>query len=357
MFNFENVKIFECEKTARYVANEYKYCKVAVFKVDNEKQENLNQSLFEQGVIPIDVYVNGGKSLSVDHACNYVKIPEDVRLILCTDSSLVWLCKYISKALKIKCIILCKEYVPNLLSHNIAVRCGGEISTVNVTKNFSVWFNSYFVDCETAVIALSQLTVRLLDYLLVESAKNGKIDIELYNFVKRNLVNCVIRLEEDSTAIELKDLVYADYALSNLQSLSTFDVISAILNKNIDKNLILSICKYIMDSYFGCKGKIIANDLPDFRQRVDELTALFSLDRTFALKSVYNQISSINAQTTDKIEEELPILRNLFDRIIKIYKSCKKKITPVDFFTERAILLSGDTPLIVNSMSLLRQRI
>lgn len=356
MLDIKNVKFVECENSiALNIASEYKYCKVALFKQHSSDKAQLNKLLIEQGITPIDVYVNNCKSLSVDLACNYVKLPEDVRLIVCTHSSLIFICKYIAKALKIKSLIVCDEYALSLFSNSLAVRCGGEITAVSVSENFFVYVIRDCIDFNIAVTLLAHSVFRLLDCIFSKVVLGNNINIDLYSFAKRNLISGTMSLEQNDIASMLKHIVYADYILSQIQPLSTLDVVGSLCDKVIEKSSVLPICKHAFDSVINCLVKKKDIDMPDFRQRVDELTVLFGLDRAFALKSVYSQINSLNVQTIDCIKEEIITLDNLFNGLNKLYKSRYAKTTPIDFQTERAVLLSGDTPLLTNSMSVLRQ--
>jgi len=356
-------------ETANVLAELAPLAKIAVFidgNTDYQTVKIFNKTASIKGLKTVVISFGSKTSLTVDNVCGAFSLAEDVRAVVALSETVFPLAEYFASVRKIICVYNFTSVISTIFpSRVLSIRSR---KTVNLFK----------VDAKRLVITPSEVDEKFIknalgvilgwlskyvDYKIASSVENRRLnaDLSVYDFITE------IPLAKESGK-SFFTAVYRAYFVGvktlfggESENASSINTTCLLLNSDFltDKNIFLKVTDAIMDIY----ARLIKNEenfcLPNYTDRARLSALIANLDLKSCLFELKRQAELFfNSSKIDSsfLEYEVSGVLKLYNDVKKIYEMAYGKIPRINAKIMQAVILSGDTPLGINGMSLAREK-
>ena len=338
--------------------------------------KDLLDKLIAQGNKPISIIEKEDFVLSVDNVCGTFSAPEDVRAVIVLDYYLFDTAKYFSAIRNIPLIQVVIEFIPKrVLAKTLLVKNGEDIDVFFAdVKNYIVvdedCFSGETVRANTFATIVSKI-VALTDYRVMGTVMRQPLNVNAYNIARQAVLDTFKCVGENQ--ISDADILYNAFLLEiadaltdgKLLSFSAPSLTDLIYNGYFagDGGVELLCASSVLDCYkalfsgFDSKTSIPtayidrAKSLSDACGFLEEnvlLTFKMQGNRFAMRKAKINQLKGTLCEETKKLAK---FSNKIVDKYIALGGKTDYDINKLWL----SISLSGDTPLSINTMSLVRE--
>ena len=353
--------------------------KVAIFytiKTLDDYAEKLNIKLKSVGLDTINFVVDSDNTLDVNKLNKYFLLPDDVRGIIVTDSTLIKMTEYICSVKNIALVAPINDFIFKPISNRIYVKNGNEIDYVKVS------LDRYFIvdtlslsksdkKADAYALIMGRL-ISLLDYRVRTCVDVKNRDVNLYNFAKESIVK-VFNIFSYNYQSQTELLIYTllKLELANLYLDGELDDFSAVNNACYlygSSEILMDAIGAFINLYSVGFSSDYDNILSvvDYNEIFDELKDKSYLNQLDLLKSLLDR-SNTFINNSEKLKSYSLNLTAEVDGLKKAYQKIKKsfillggKLLTDEQKDEKryvdAIKYAGDLPLSFNGMSILSEK-
>lgn len=317
----------------------------------------LERATQTQGIKLIAIVVDKNKINSIDAIAHLFSLPENVRGIIAMHSGVLGACKYFAHYKNLPLFLLVSDGINNrLIARKALLRISAkEPNIVDVPCEKKVYLikdniksNEFIIN--TIENLLCSCTC-FADYILSLAYCKEKPN-EAVLGVLRDIICALNAVKESNYERLIFHALHAQVYGANINgyfSICTCGLISQLNNASFGAYE----CAYVLEKYKRLfDGK--ANNLPNYTERARAVSFRLGIDYGVALKGIKAQIKKYANPDLKDIEEQFNIIYHIFTELLSVYKALGGKIE--NFGDLSVIALSGDTPLGINGMSLLREK-
>ena len=353
--------------------------KVVLFateKTFNERGLEILKGIRTVGGAPINVILPADIDFSTDNVCSIMNAHEDARMAVVLDQELYALSSYFATVRNIPLISVVFRFNPKgLLCKKVAIKNGNNTDVFNVSAFHHVVFSEDMVfegeDVATAYAYVASKIVALTDYRISQAISHEHVNKVAY-YLARGAVLGVFATAVDDPDYKEKlfmnamKLEIADGMTGGkLLTFSSASVASYLASGSFYSNssLELAAACVALELYHACfsESANTPNLPPDYTARVDKLVKTGCFSENVILGHLRAQIAEFNfkrkriATVKETLKDEVAKSKKIAFKIMQRYFELGGKTSCATDDMADAVILSGDTPLSVNGMSLVRE--
>ena len=349
---------------------------LATEKTFNEHGLKLLEEIRSVGGVPINVILPLDLDFSTDSVCSLFNIHEEVRIAVVLDQELYALAAYFATLRNIHLISLVYTFKPKgLLCKKVAIKNGNDTDVFSISAFRHVVFGENLLKskeerADTYAYVASKI-VALTDYRISQAIAHEHVNKVAY-YMARGAVLGVFstavtdneydeKLFINAIKLEIADSMTGGRLLSfSSAAVASFLTTGSFYAKPYVE---LAAACVILELYDACFGENdnTPNLPPDYIERVEKLDKTKCFTKKSALKNIRAQIAEFNfkrkriktvkATLKDELEKSAKIAGKIMERYFELggTTACDSSALA------DAVILSGDTPLSVNGMSLVRE--
>lgn len=358
MENYNVSFSLSCDEKAKTISKIAPYSKVLflTIKKENEQKIKLINACKILGLKIITVYLESNFSFSVDNVCELFNMPEDVRIIMTDECTLIDTVKYVSKIKNVPSIFMLDHIVNGMFCHKVFIRNGCGVD-VFCADGYQYFILNNQIDAVSLYRTAMFYPICLIDILARSKIINATYN-KLFFDLKRTIIKLVQSLLLGDNDNALTFILHIERIFSKKQEL--LNQSSAFIAKTIlggyDSDTFTSLLNYTAKYYFGAFSTKSIN-CDDYAVRAKDLSFIANVKPLTALKWIKRQLEILDCKTfnIDDIKHEVKSIYSLFLKLVKEYKRLGGVIKEPTYIEKRAIELSGDTMFGLNFFTLYRE--
>ena len=345
-------------------------------KTFNEYGLQIIEKVKAVGGFPINLILPDDVDFSTDSVCSLFNIHEDVRVAVVLDCELYAVAAYFATVRNIPLISVVYRFEPKgLLAKKVAIKNGGDTDVFGISAFRHVVFSEDLVlndeDRASAYAYAASKIVGLTDYRISQAISHEHVNKVAY-YMARGAVLGVFSMSTDDSDYDEKlfmhcmKLEIADSITDGkLLSFSSAAVASYLVTKSFYAKpyVELAAACVILELYDSCfsVGADTPNLPPDYMGRAEKLSKTLCFTENNVLKNLRAQIAEFNfkrkriATVKETLKSEMEKSAKIAEKIMERYFELGGKTACDSAILADAVILSGDTPLSVNGMSLVRE--
>ena len=365
------------DNIAKLVSNVAPCAKLAVFTMQNSAKKcvEITDAMKKFQLKPITVVLEDG-DLSTESVAGLFNIAEDVRGVVVTDYQLFDLASYFATVRNIPLVNLVYEFYPKrLLSNRVYIKNFGKLDAFGISVKRHVVFVekkalSEFELSNAYAYVVSKM-VSLIDYRIRCILEHQEIDKKAYLIAREAIVSALVLTLNDKIASE-KLLIYCmmlevadNMTEGKLLTLSAPSIAQYLTSGSFcaDSGIELLAQCVLLELYDKCFSIDFSKATlsPDYLDRAEVLSRLTCFNEKEILKGLQRQVSTFNCKgkkisgLKQLLKEEIANTAKLSLKIMNRYFELGGKSDYDTADIAMAVKLSGDTPLSINGMSLVRE--
>ncbi|MBE7061765.1 MAG: hypothetical protein E7382_04430 [Clostridiales bacterium] len=358
------------------IAPQGKVLLITTAKTFDDKGKQLADALVAVGNKPVTIVMEEDFSLSVDKVCGTFNAPEDVRAVVCVDYSLFDTALYFSAIRNLPLVQTLFVFNPKrLLSKTLLVKNGEDVDEFLVNVKRYVVIDEGALNDDTIKARLfayaSSKIVSLTDYRVMGTVMREPLNVKAFNLARKALLDTFkvlagahLRKEElfyNAMVLEIADAMTDDKLLSfSTPSLAEFIYYGKF--KGDSGVELLTACSvlecyktYFSGDYdhvvipteYSKRAKLLCESCGFLEESI--LNAYKKQGNRFAMRKV--KIAKLKNQLLVETEKVNKLAGKLIDKYVELGGNKDYDLDKLSL----AINLSGDTPLSINTMSLIRE--
>lgn len=343
----------------------YPYSKVVVLSDKNEELtfvNNIRLILQKKLITSIIIFVKGQNFIDIDKVCDFTYIPEDVRAIVAISENVFKIAEYIASTLNLTCFYYAWQisnidfvfqyaFIKNVDDYDIFKKPISRKVVFNTSaiKNFSI---------NDAIRYLILRLFTILDLNVKNLLQNPKRTFDLINEVFYKSVDLILR-ERDGEKL-LFNIINIDVYIASfgINSIKTTLEAKKMLSRNESVEQISWIFYSFRELYNAINNEKAISIPPKYELRAKLVSVYSGIKTIKCIKKLKEQIKSFHTLTelnVNFLKRYISDLKTIFDRLFYLYIKLGGKIRDLTKEEKEIIHLTGDTPLGINAMSLLRE--